>query len=86
MLRLALILLLIVVVARGFWRLADGILEGISGQRRDGRVPSRGVHMVRDPVCGTFVLPERAVTLTDGRRQIFFCSVDCRDKYRPRSA
>ena len=23
--------------------------------------------MVRDPVCGTFVLPERAVTLVDGR-------------------
>jgi YHS domain-containing protein len=40
--------------------------------------------MVRDPVCGTFVLPERAVTLMDGRSRLFFCSEACRDKYRSR--
>jgi YHS domain-containing protein len=38
--------------------------------------------MARDPVCGTFVLPERALTLVDGRSRVFFCSDVCRDKYR----
>jgi YHS domain-containing protein len=40
--------------------------------------------MVRDPVCGTFVVPERAVTIADGRTTVSFCSEACRDKYRAR--
>ena len=82
MLRYALLLALIILIALAFWRLVDGILEGVSGRRGAGGVPGRGVQMVRDPVCGVFVLPERAVTLTEGGRQIFFCSSACRDKYR----
>ena len=42
--------------------------------------------MVRDPVCGTFVLPASAVTLVDGRARLYFCSDACRDKYRARTA
>ena len=61
--RLALFLVLAVVVARAFWRLVDGILEGVTGKRPDGQVPARGVPMVRDPVCGTFVVPDQALTI-----------------------
>jgi uncharacterized protein len=85
MLRLLLLLVLIVLLARGFWRMVDGIVEGLTGRGSSG-VPGRGVQMVRDPVCGTFVLPERALTLSDGRQRIFFCSAACRDKYRARTA
>ena len=46
------------------------------------RAVKRAVQMVRDPVCGVFVIPDRAVMITDGRRQLFFCSAKCRDKYR----
>jgi hypothetical protein len=85
MLRLLLLLVLIVLLARGFWRMVDGIVEGLTG-RGSTAVPGRGVQMVRDPVCGTFVLPDRALTLGDGRQRIFFCSATCRDKYRARTA
>ena len=85
MLRLPLLLVLIVLLARGFWRMVDGIVEGLTGRGSAG-IPGRGVQMVRDPVCGTFVLPERALTLSDGRQRIFFCSATCRDKYRARTA
>jgi uncharacterized protein len=85
MLRLVLLLVLIVLMARGFWRIVDGIVEGVSG-RGSAQIPGRGVNMVRDPVCGTFLLPERAVTLGDARRRVFFCSTTCRDEYRARSA
>jgi YHS domain-containing protein len=85
MLRLLLMLVLIVMLARGFWRMVDGIVEGLTGRGSTG-VPGRGVQMVRDPVCGTFVLPERALTMSDGRQRIFFCSATCRDKYRARTA
>jgi uncharacterized protein len=87
LLRLVLFVIFAVIVARAFWRLVDGILEGLGGAPRGrGRVPSRGVQMVRDPVCGTFVLPDHALTLVDGRARLFFCSQACRDKYQARSS
>ena len=86
MLRLALFLLFGIFAARAFWRLVDGIIEGVMGPRPRGQTPQRGVSMARDPICGTFVLPERAVTMVDGRARVFFCSAACRDKYRARTA
>jgi YHS domain-containing protein len=38
--------------------------------------------MARDPVCGTFVVRERALWLGDGKARVFFCSDACRDAYR----
>jgi hypothetical protein len=81
-LRLGLLLILMALVARGFWRLVDGIVEGMHGPS----APARRVSMVRDPVCGTFVVPDRAITLTEGRRVVHFCSARCRDAYRARTA
>ena len=81
MIRLALVLVLLIVIAKTFWRTVDGILEGLAGQA-GSRTPQRGTHMVRDPVCGTFVLPGQAVTLADGSGTWYFCSTTCRDKYR----
>lgn len=85
--RYVLLFLLIVFLSRALWRFLDGLIEGLSGTSggRTG-VPERGVHMVRDPVCGTFVVPDRAVTLVDGSRRVHFCSVTCRDQYRARTA
>ena len=84
MLRFALLLVLFVFLARAFWRLVDGIIEGLTG--RGGHVPARGTAMVRDPVCGTYILPDRAVTLADRSRRVYFCSATCRDKYQARTA
>jgi hypothetical protein len=87
LLRIALLVVLFIFFARAFWRLIDGVLEGVRGVPRTTGGPHRnGVQMVRDPVCGTFILPDRALTLTDGRQPVFFCSAGCRDKYRARTA
>jgi hypothetical protein len=88
MVRVALFIVFVFVIARAFWRLVDGIVEGISqaDRRSRGEVPQRGVAMVRDPMCGTFVLPDSAVTLVDGRERVYFCSDACRDQYRKRRA
>jgi hypothetical protein len=86
MLRYLLLLILIVFVARAFWRLVDGIMEGARGVSPKSSTPQRSVQMVRDPVCGTFVVPGRALTISDGSRQLHFCSEACRDKYRARTA
>jgi uncharacterized protein len=82
MLRLVLFVVLAVFVARAFWRVFDAVLEAASGKPPKSQVAERGVQMVRDPVCGTFLLPDRAVMLADGRHRLFFCSDACRDKYR----
>jgi len=88
LLRAVLEIVVILLVARAFWNLVGGILRSVSRQPpdRDVRAPDRAVSMVRDPVCGTFVLPDRAVSIVDGRGRVHFCSVTCRDKYRSRTA
>jgi hypothetical protein len=88
MLRAVLEFVFILLAVRAFWRLVGGIIQGVTKQQppHDMRAPERPVPMVRDPVCGTFVLPDRAVTLSDGRQRVHFCSIACRDKYRSRTA
>ncbi len=85
MLRYILLLLLMIFIARAFWRVVEGVLEGASGKSRSSGARKR-VQMARDPVCGTFVVPDRAVTIEEGRHQIHFCSTACRDQYRARPA
>ena len=91
MLRVVLLTLLAIVIVRALWRLLDGVIDGITrGGRSGDRAPARGIQMMRDPVCGAFVLPERAVALDDDRGRahgrLYFCSARCRDAYRARTA
>ena len=85
MLRFVLLPLLYLLIVRALWRLLGGVIEGASGRRPDS-VTRRGVHMVRDPVCGTYIVPSRAVAILEGQTQLFFCSTGCRDKYRAQTA
>jgi hypothetical protein len=85
LLRFVLVAILFIIIARTFWNTVDGLIEGLTGsprsrQRRTG-AGNTSVQMARDPVCGTFVVPERALSLGEGRAQLFFCSAACRDRY-----
>jgi YHS domain-containing protein len=82
LLRLALFIILAFFIGRALWRLLDGIVEGASRGSRGSQVPQRGMQMARDPVCGTFVVANRALSLTDGATTVYFCSDTCRDKYQ----
>lgn len=81
-------------VIRAIWKLVEGVIQGMSGppQSQGTRrasppaVPSHGVQMERDPVCGTYVVPERALSIMDARKPVYFCSAACRDKYRAKTA
>ena len=89
MARFILLAILFIIISRMFWRLVDSFIEGVTGQpRHAGRAsaPPHGVPMARDPICGTFVVPERAVALVNGRTRLYFCSEACRDKYRAKTA
>ena len=61
-----LLLVLAMVMARACWRVMGGVMDGLAGRAprgRGGNVPGRSVQMVRDPVCGTYVIPDRAIVL-----------------------
>ena len=81
MIRWILLGLLILLVARAFWRLVDGILEASGGTTRT-RARTPGVKLVRDPVCGTYVAPGSALSLTAKGSTYYFCSDQCRAQFR----
>ena len=85
LLRFALLFVLAMLIVRAFWRVLAGVVDGVSQPKapRSGP-PDRGVQMVRDPVCGTFLPPESAITLTDRGSVRYFCSEKCRDAYKGR--
>ena len=82
--------LLLFLVFRAIGRLIRGIGEGTRGTTsRGGRGRAaeapKGELMVRDPVCGTFVVPSRALSHRDKNGTQCFCSDTCRQEYLSRS-
>jgi len=82
MARLILWTLLIAFVVRALSRLVRGVLEG-AGYRPEGGGPP-GVALVKDPVCGVFVVPGQALVAGRGRDATFFCSEKCRQAWQKR--
>ena len=75
-------LVLIYFIVRALTRFARGILDGMSPSR--DRQPT-AVPLARDPVCGTFVVPSRALSGGTGADMRFFCSENCRRTYEMKS-
>jgi YHS domain-containing protein len=89
LLRYILLSLLLLVVVRVVSRFLGGVLQGIAGpagqgRARTGRSNAPAVKMARDPVCGTYVVPGKALQTTRGSETLFFCSAACRKQYLER--
>jgi YHS domain-containing protein len=82
-LRFLLVTLLFIFIARAFWQVVGGVMDAArgveSGQARGAR---QAVKLVRDPVCGTFVSPRVALSATAAGSTHYFCSEECRSKFR----
>jgi YHS domain-containing protein len=75
-------IILIILIVRALWRLAKGVLNGVQGTSAGGpRGRGAPVALSRDPICGTYVVPSRALPLRDGALVRYFCSERCRDQY-----
>lgn len=86
MIRFILLSILLTLLLRALLRLWDSVMREVRGGapprgRQGSQVPQRGVQMVRDPVCGTFIVPSNAVVLSGDKGREYFCSVDCRDAF-----
>lgn len=57
-----------------------------AARRQPAMPPQPGVvaggELKKDPVCGTYVSEALSVTRTVNGEVLYFCSPDCRDKYR----
>lgn len=90
MVRFILLSILLTLLLRALLRLWAGVMRGVRDGapprgRQGSQVPQRGVQMVRDPMCGTFLVPGNAVVLSSDKGREYFCSTDCRDAYLRRS-
>jgi hypothetical protein len=80
------------VIARLFWRFVDGVVRGVTGAagpappggaRRASTAPA-AVKMSQCPVCGTYVVPGKAISLVSGGSPIYFDTEKCRAEYQSR--
>jgi len=74
-------LLVVFLIARAVWRFVAGVLDGMAPPRQTTSPDGSAVALARDPVCGTYVVPSRAVTSGRGESLRYFCSGRCRDQY-----
>jgi YHS domain-containing protein len=83
--RFILLFILILAAARFFWRLVETVMRAASGPATAtrGRQPAP-VKMQPCPVCGTYVVPGRAISIVSNGAPVYFCSDKCRADYRPR--
>jgi hypothetical protein len=74
-------LLFILLVVRLVGRFVSAVVNGYRGQfaAAPAASPIGARELVRDPVCGTFVARDRALSATIGRETRHFCSAACRD-------
>ena len=89
MARFILLLALFVVIAKMFWRFVDAVVRGAAGParqqgaRRAGGAPA-AVKMQQCPVCGTYVVPGKSISLVSGGSPIYFDTEKCRAEYQSR--
>ena len=87
MTRVILLLFLTFAVARFVWRLLESVMRAASGPASPGASgggPPASVKMLPCPVCGTYVVPGKAISVVSGGAPVYFCSEKCRAEYRPR--
>jgi YHS domain-containing protein len=86
--RLILLFILILAAARFFWRLVEMVVKAASGpaaasSQRGSRTPA-SVKMQPCPVCGTYVVPGKAISLVSSGAPVYFCSDKCRADFQSR--
>ena len=84
--RFFLLIILFVVIAKTFWRFVDGVVSGATsapkGGKRNG--PPVAVKMTQCPICGTYVVPGKAISLVSGGTPLYFDTEKCRAEFQSR--
>jgi hypothetical protein len=85
LLRALLLFFFFLFLARAVWRLLEGVARGAMGPATSGRPASNtaptAVKMAQCPVCGTYVVPGKALTGVSRGQVVYYCSESCRGKH-----
>ena len=83
------ILTVVVIFVRLLIARLQGMLTGTATQPGAGRAgrrsAERSMPLVKDPVCGVYIEPSRAVEARIGSTVHYFCSEACEQAFRQRS-
>ena len=79
MARLIFWIIVLAILGRLLWRFMYAIFEG-AGMLKE-RHERTAVKLVRDPVCGTYLVPTSALTTGSGDATKYFCSEKCRQQW-----
>jgi YHS domain-containing protein len=76
--------LLIILFLRSFIRTIFAGIRTAAMQSRPPEAPTvkPGMELKKDPVCGTYVSTAASLTRSVDGHLVYFCSKECRDKYR----
>jgi YHS domain-containing protein len=85
--RVFLLVVMALLALRAIGRFMGGLAQGArpEGSRQRPRQGEAPVKMAKDPVCGTFVVPGKALSTTAGGETVWFCSEQCRSEFARRS-
>jgi YHS domain-containing protein len=72
-------LLFAILIIRLIWKFVANVVSGARQPRPGGAKPR--VALVRDPVCGTYVEPSRALSTRAGGATHYFCSKECQRSF-----
>jgi YHS domain-containing protein len=70
------------IIAKGFADIFGSAASGQTGAGPRAAPLPKSEALKKDPVCGTFIAPSAAVQKTVGGQTYYFCSAECRDKFR----
>ena len=89
-------LLLLFMLVRALMLIVGGLIRGLIGAAQVPGEPRQGTGagpvarshgtLVQDPVCGTYILQERALAMKTAGGTAFFCSERCRSAYDAQAA
>jgi YHS domain-containing protein len=82
--RWLLLFIVVLLALRAVGRFIGGIAQGVRSDGTRAGTTDPPVKMVQDPVCGTFVVPGKALSASTGGTTVWFCSQRCRDEFASR--
>lgn len=83
-LRIFLLVVMALFALRAVGRFMGGLSQAARGEAPRARATDTPVKMMKDPVCGTFVVPGKALSATSDGATVWFCSEQCRDTFTRR--
>ncbi len=83
--RIFLLVVMVLFALRAVGRFMGGLSQAARGEAPRARGTDTPVKMMKDPVCGTFVVPGKALSATSDGATVWFCSEQCRDTFTRRA-